>query len=68
MGIEWTSKAAGASNVESNCSDDDRVDGENGIALSHKLAAGAVSLLDKLCGQRHFPFPKAQVIANDSEG
>lgn len=68
MEIEWTSKAAGASNVEYNCSDDDRVDGENGMALSHRLAAGVVSLLYKLCGQRHFPFSKAHVIANDSEG
>lgn len=38
-------KAAGASNVESNCSDDDRADMENGMALSHRLAAGVVSLL-----------------------
>lgn len=68
MGTEWASKAAAASNVKSNCSDDDRVDGENGMALSHRLAAGVVSLLYKLCGQRHFPFPKAHVIANDRGG
>lgn len=41
---------------------------ENVMALSHRLAAGVVSLLYKLCGQRHFPFSKAHVIANDREG
>ncbi len=41
---------------------------ENGMALSHRLAAGVVRLLYKLCEQRHFPLSKAHVIANDREG
>lgn len=68
MEIEWTSKAARASNAECNCRDYDRVNGENGMALSHRLAAGVVRLLYKSCGQHHFPFSNAHVIENDREG
>lgn len=58
MEIEWTSKSAVASNVESNCSDDDRVDGENGMAISHRLAARVVSLLYIYVGSTIFLFQK----------
>lgn len=56
--MKWTSKAVGACYVQCNCSDDDRVDRENEMAPSHRLAAGGVRLLYKLRGQSHSDFQK----------
>lgn len=66
MKNEWTTRLQ-TPLMWKNWMNDDRLNRENGVALSHRLAEGVVSLLYKLCGQCHFPCSKAHVISNDRE-